>query len=127
MTLTSVAIRRPLFMLMVILALVVFGLVSFSRLGLDLNPNVNFPVVSVVTPYPGAGSEAVDRLVTKQIEDSIAGINGIDYIQSSSSRGVSNVTIVFKDGVNADTASIEVERKVNAALGGLPTEAERPT
>src|SRR5438128_716800 len=103
MSLTSVAIRRPLFMLMVILAVIVFGAVSYSRLGVDLNPSVNFPVVSVVTAYPGAGSESVDRLVTRKVEDAVAGINGIDYIQSSSSRGTSQVTIVFKDGVNADS------------------------
>jgi HAE1 family hydrophobic/amphiphilic exporter-1 len=127
MGLTSLAIRRPLFMLMVISAIVVFGLVSYSRLGVDLNPNVNFPVVSIVTSYPGAGSESVDRLVTRKIEDAVAGINGIDYIRSSSTRGVSQVVVVFKDGVNADTASIEVERKVNAARASLPTEAEAPT
>ncbi len=127
MGLTSLAIRRPLFMLMVISAIVVFGLVSYSRLGVDLNPNVNFPVVSIVTSYPGAGSESVDRLVTRKIEDAVAGINGIDYIRSSSTRGVSQVVVVFKDGVNADTASIEVERKVNAARANLPTEAEAPT
>src|SRR5579885_3419788 len=127
MGLTSLAIRRPLFMLMVISAIVVFGLVSYSRLGVDLNPNVNFPVVSIVTSYPGAGSESVDRLVTRKIEDAVAGINGIDYIRSSSTRGVSQVVVVFKDGVNADTASIEVERKVDAARANLPTESDAPS
>src|SRR5437870_6608223 len=127
MGITSIAIRRPLFMLMVILAVVVFGLVSYSRLGVDLNPNVNFPVVSVVTAYPGAGAESVDRLVTRKVEDSVAGLSGIDYIQSASSRGVSRVVVIFKDGVDADKAAIDVERNVSAARSSLPKEAEAPT
>jgi HAE1 family hydrophobic/amphiphilic exporter-1 len=127
MGLTRVAILRPLFIAMVVLGLVVLGGVSYTRLGVDLYPNVDFPVTSVVTVYPGAGPETVEQLVTKPIEDAVAGLNGIDYIQSYSSEGVSYVIVVFKQDVNGNSASIDVERKINGLRGTLPQEAQPPS
>ena len=127
MGLTRIAILRPLFIAMVILGLIVLGLVSYTKLGVDLYPNVDFPVTSVVTAYPGAGPETVEQLVTKPIEDAVAGINGIDYIQSYSAEGFSYVVVVFKQEVNGDAASIDVERKINAVRGALPQDAQPPS
>lgn len=127
MGLTRVAILRPLFIAMVVLALVVVGAVSYTKLGVDLYPNVAFPVTTVVTAYPGAGPQTVEQLVTKPIEDAVAGLNGIDYIQSYSSEGSSFVIIVFKDGVNGDSASIDVERKINSIRGSLPQDVKAPS
>lgn len=127
MGLTRIAILRPLFIAMVVLGLVVLGAVSYTRLGVDLYPNVDFPVTSVVTVYPGAGPETVEQLVTKPIEDAVAGLSGIDYIQSYSAEGISYVVIVFKEDVNGNTASIDVERKINGLRGSLPKEAQPPS
>src|SRR5258708_2670127 len=126
MSLTNIAIRRPLFMLMVIGALLVVGLVSWTKLGVDLLPALDFPIVVVSTPYPGASPEAVDTLVTKRVEDAVASINDIDYIQSSSVQGVSTVIIFFTDKAARDS-SIDVERKVAAIRGQLPTDVKDPT
>src|SRR5438132_1537496 len=126
MGLTNVAIRRPLFMLMVIGALLVVGLVSWTKLGVDLLPALDFPIVVVSTPYPGASPEAVDTLVTKRVEDAVASINDIDYIQSTSVEGVSTVIIFFTDKAARDS-SIDVERKVAAIRGQLPTDVKDPT
>src|SRR5438445_5425902 len=126
MGLTNVAIRRPLFMLMVIGALLVVGLVSWTKLGVDLLPALDFPIVVVSTPYPGASPEAVDTLVTKRVEDAVASINDIDYIQSTSVQGVSTVIIFFTDKAARDS-SIDVERKVAAIRGQLPTDVKDPT
>src|SRR5438445_2331130 len=125
MWLTNVAIRRPLFMLMVICALLVVGLVSWTTLGVDLLPALDFPIVVVSTSYPGASPDAVDTLVTKPIEDAVASINDIDYIQSSSVEGVSSVIIFFTDRAPRDS-SIDVERRVSAIRGVLPTDAKDP-
>src|ERR671937_1978840 len=125
MSLTKIAIRRPLFMLMVIGALLVVGLVSWTKLGVDLLPALDFPIVVVNTVYPGASPEAVDRLVTKPIEDAVASINDIDYIQSSSVEGLSTVIIFFTDKAPRDS-SIDVERRVSAIRGLLPTETRDP-
>src|SRR5438270_13827565 len=126
MWLTNTAIKRPLFMLMVIAALLVVGLVSWTKLGVDLLPALDFPIVVVTTTYPGASPDAVDTLVTKPIEDAVATINDIDYIQSSSVEGSSSVIIFFTDRAPKDS-SIDVERRVSALRGSLPTDAKDPS
>jgi hydrophobic/amphiphilic exporter-1 (mainly G- bacteria), HAE1 family len=126
MQLTSIAIKRPLFMLMVIGALLIVGLISWTRLGVDLLPALDFPIVVVTTSYPGASPEAVDTLVTKNVEDAVASVNDIDYIQSSSVEGLSTVIIVFTDKAAKD-ASIDVERRVSGVRGILPAEAKDPS
>ena len=126
MWLTSTAIRRPLFMLMVICALLVVGLVSWTKLGVDLLPALDFPIVVVTTVYPGASPEAVDTLITRPVEDAVATIPDIDYIQSSSVEGVSSVIIFFTDKAAKDS-SIDVERRVSALRAGLPTDAKDPS
>src|SRR5438128_1718980 len=126
MWLTNVAIRRPLFILMVIGALLVVGLVSWTKLGVDLLPALDFPIVVVTTPYPGASPEAVDTLVTKRVEDAVVSIKEIDYIHSSSVESVSTVIIFFTDKAAKDS-SIDVERRVAAIRGQLPTDVKDPT
>src|SRR5579859_1143953 len=126
MQLTNIAIRRPVLMLMVICALLVVGLVSWSRLGVDLMPALDFPIVVVTTAYPGASPEAVDTLVTRNVEDAVASVNDIDYITSSSIEGQSTVVIFFTDRASKDS-SIDVERHVSAVRGLLPTDARDPS
>jgi HAE1 family hydrophobic/amphiphilic exporter-1 len=126
MWLTSVAIKRPLFMLMAIGALLVVGLVAWTKLGVDLLPALDFPIVVVTTNYPGASPDAVDTLVTKPVEDAVATVNDIDYIRSSSVEGVSTVIIFFTDKAAKDS-SIDVERRVSALRATLPTDAKDPS
>lgn len=126
MWLTSTAIKRPLFMLMVIGALLVVGLVSWTKLGVDLLPALDFPIVVVTTPYPGASPDAVDTLVTRPVEDAVATINDIDYIQATSVEGSSTVVIFFTDKAAKDS-SIDVERRVSALRGSLPQDAKDPS
>ncbi len=126
MWLTSLAIKRPLFMLMVIGALLVVGLVSWTKLGVDLLPALDFPIVVVNTSFPGASPDAVDTLITKPVEDAVATINDIDYIQSTSVEGQSTVIIFFTDKAAKDS-SIDVERRVSALRAALPTDAKDPS
>src|SRR5437868_15010600 len=119
MQLTKISIRRPLFILMVIGALLVVGLVSWTKLGVDLLPALDFPIVVVSTVYPGASPEAVDTLVTKKVEDAVASVNNIDYIQSNSVEGLSSVIIVFTDKAAKDS-SVDVERRVSGIRALLP-------
>jgi hydrophobic/amphiphilic exporter-1 (mainly G- bacteria), HAE1 family len=125
--LTRVAIARPVFMLMVILAMVLLGLVSFFRLNAELYPPINTPVVTVLTTYPGAAPEDVRRLVTEPIEDAVAGIANVDVIQSSSSEGSSQVTITFTDAADINVAATDVERRISAVRAVMPQDAESPT
>jgi HAE1 family hydrophobic/amphiphilic exporter-1 len=114
-------------MLMIILGLVVLGYRSLTELQVDRYPAVDFPYVSVVTVFPGAGPEDVEDLVVKPIEDAVAGIPGIDQLFSTSQEGVGFVVIAFKEGVNGDQAAIEVERQVATVRSQLPSEALDPS
>src|SRR4051794_3261601 len=127
MNLTRLAVYRPVFILMVISALVVLGTVSFTRLNAELYPNVNTPVVTVLTTYSGATPEDVERLVSKPIEDAVAGIANVDVINTSSSEGVSQVSILFTDAANVDVAAVDVERRISAIRAQLPTDADPPS
>ncbi len=124
---TRLAIQRPLLMLMAITAVMILGLIGYRRMGVDLFPAVNFPVVLVSVPYPGAGPEVVETLVTKPVEDAVAGLADLDRITSFSSEGLSTVTVQFKDQADPQTVAIEVEKRVNAARATLPTDVLPPT
>src|SRR5712691_6418263 len=126
MWLTNVSIKRPLFILMVIGALLVVGLVSWTKLGVDLLPALDFPIVVVTTVYPGASPEAVDTLITKRVEEAVVTINNIDYISSNSTEGVSTVVLFFTESAPKDS-SIDVERNVSAIRGVLPADAKDPS
>ncbi len=127
MGLTRLAIRRPLTMLMIILGLVVLGYRSLTMLQVDRFPKVDFPFVSVVTVFPGASPEDVEDLVVKPIEDSVAGISGVDQITSISSEGFGFVLVAFVEGTDGNQAAIDVERQVATVRGQLPSEAEDPS
>jgi len=127
MGLTRLAIRRPLTMLMIILALVVLGYRSLTLMQVDRYPKVDFPFVSVVTVFPGAGPEDVEDLIVKPIEDAVAGISGIDQIMSTAREGVGIVIIGFVEGTDGNQAAIDVERQVATVRGSLPAEAYAPT
>src|SRR5688572_13340188 len=120
MTLSSIAIKRPVFTIMVTVALLVLGLVGLSRLGTDLFPDVQFPVVVVTTVYPGAGPSDVENQVTKPVEDSVVSLNGIDRVRSFSREGVSTVLVLFKLETNVQQAAIEVRERVAQARFKLP-------
>src|SRR6266542_5522494 len=126
MQLTNISIKRPLFILMVIGALLIVGLVSWTRLGVDLLPALDFPIVVVSTVYPGASPEAVDSLVTKKVEDAVASVNDIDYISASSVEGLSTVVIVFTAKAAKDS-SVDIERRVSAIRGVLPANTRDPS
>jgi HAE1 family hydrophobic/amphiphilic exporter-1 len=125
MFLTSLAVRRPLIVLIAIGAVLAFGLLAWTRLGVELFPTINVPVVTVATAYPGAGPDAVDTLVTQKIESAVNGLNDIDYINSTSVEGQSTVSITFTEKASSDSAHL-VEQKVNAIRSDLPTDAKTP-
>ena len=126
MNLSAIAIKRPVFTVMVTLALMVFGLVGLSRLGTDLFPDVSFPVVAVNVVYPGASPSEVETLVTKPIEDSVVSLNGIDRMKTYSREGLSTTIIMFKLGVNIEDAATQVRERVSQTRFKLPQEVKEP-
>ena len=127
MWVTELSIRRPLLMLMAILSVMIFGLIAYSRLGVDLFPSVEFPVVSVTVPYPGASPEVVESLVTRPVEDAVSGLADLDSVSSTSSEGVAVIIVTFKDKADPKTVAIDVEKRVNAIRGTLPNDILAPT
>src|SRR5574341_426651 len=126
MTLSDVAIKRPVFTGMMSLCLVVLGVLGVKRLGTDLYPDVTFPVVVVSTVYRGAGPGEIESQVVKPIEDAVAGISGIDKIHSWSRENLATVTAQFKLSESLDRAVQEVRDKVAGVAGKLPREADAP-
>src|SRR5580693_5655430 len=126
MNISEIAIKRPVFTVMVAFALVVLGVMGFFRLGTDLFPDVSFPVVSVTIPYPGASPAEVEQLVTKPIEDAVISINGIDRVRTISREGVSTTIVLFKLSVDVQQAATEVRERVAQTRYKLPTEVKEP-
>jgi hydrophobic/amphiphilic exporter-1 (mainly G- bacteria), HAE1 family len=126
MNLSAIAIRRPVFTVMVIFALVVLGLTGLSRLGTDLFPDVSVPVVTINVAYPGASPAEVETLVTKPLEDAVISINQIDRVTSSSREGVSTVIALFKLGADVEEAATQVRERIAQIRYTLPTDIKEP-
>ena len=127
MWISDTSIRRPVFATMVIVSFMVLGIVSMTRLGIDLFPDVSFPFVNISVVYPGASPEEVETLVTRPIEDAVAGINGVKRVQSSSTESLSMIGVELRLEVDAQNAAAEVREKVAAIRSRLPREVEDPT
>lgn len=126
MSLSAVAIRRPVFTTMVTVGLAVLGVLAFSRLQTDLYPDVKFPVVTVSVPYPGASPEDVEREVVKPIEEAVASVSGLDRIEAQAREGLGTVAVIFTLEADFDQAAIEVREKVAGMRWRLPEGAEEP-
>jgi hydrophobe/amphiphile efflux-1 (HAE1) family protein len=126
MTISDVAIRRPVFTTMLSLTLIVLGVLGYERLGTDLYPDVTFPFVTIRTIYAGASPQDVEEMVTRPIEDAVASISGVDKVFSSSRENVSLVFIQFKLSAELGQAVQNARDKVGIAVGKLPVGAEQP-
>jgi HAE1 family hydrophobic/amphiphilic exporter-1 len=126
MFLSNISIKRPILITMVLMVFLIFGVLSYFALNLNLMPDVEFGFVSVTTVYPGAGPREVETQITKKIEDAISTISGIDYINSYSMENASSVIIRFVLGKDPDIANQEVKDKINAMLNELPRDAQLP-
>ena len=126
MILSDVSITRPVFASVMSLLLIAFGLLSFDRLPLREYPDIDPPIVTVDTSYPGAAANVVENRITELVEDRISGIEGIRYIASSSEDGRSRVTVEFDINRDIDAAANDIRDRVSAILDDLPDEADPP-
>jgi HAE1 family hydrophobic/amphiphilic exporter-1 len=126
MTVSDVCINRPVFTWVLVAIPVVLGLFSYSELGVDLFPDVDFPVCTVTTVLQGASVEEMETTVTKPIEDIINTVSGIDELRSTTTEGVSVVTVQFLLSKNGDVGMQEVRDKVNTILADLPDGTDPP-
>jgi len=124
--LAEICIKRPVFATMLIMALLVLGIASYTRLGVDLFPKVDFPTVTVTTTLRGASPEEVETQVSKRIEEVVNTVSGIDELRSVSSEGISQVFIQFVLEKDPDVAAQEVRDKISTVLSSLPKDADAP-
>jgi multidrug efflux pump len=126
MRLSETSIRRPVLACVMSLLLVLIGLVSFKQLSLREYPRIDEPLVNVNTRLLGASSEVIESQVTKPLEDSIAGIDGVDIVTSASRTESSQITVRFKLSKDPDTAAAEVRDRVARVRGRLPAAVDEP-
>lgn len=126
MNISAIAIRRPVFTVMVTVAILVLGLMGFRRLGSDLFPDVTFPAVVVTVPYPGANPAEVENLVVKPIEDAVVSLNGIDRVRAFARDGSGVVFVLFNLGVDVSESANEVRERITQVRYKLPPETKEP-
>jgi HAE1 family hydrophobic/amphiphilic exporter-1 len=126
MFLSNLSIKQPVFATMMMAALAVLGISSYSQLNVDQFPKVDFPIVTVTTRYAGASPETVERDVTRKIEESINTVEGVKHIESTSQEGLSSIVVQFRLEVPTQVASQDVRSKVASIRADLPREIEEP-
>lgn len=126
MSITEIAIKRPLLISVIFLTLIIFGFFGYSLLNYNLLPKFEAPIISIQTIYRGASSEEVQSNVTKKIEDAVSSIEGVDVVSSSSQENVSMVVVQLKQNRDATVAQSDAERKINQIKNDLPDGVDDP-
>jgi hydrophobic/amphiphilic exporter-1 (mainly G- bacteria), HAE1 family len=127
MNLPKFSVNRPVTVLMLFIALIVIGIVSYQGLGLDLLPDMSFPISAVMVSYPGVAPEEIETLITIPLEEAVSTIHRIDTLNSSSREGNSMVLLSFQWGTNMDIANLEIREKIDQVKSVLPDGASEPT
>jgi HAE1 family hydrophobic/amphiphilic exporter-1 len=127
MKLAEVSIRRPVFAVMMSLALVVLGIFSYRTLGVDLMPKTEAPVVNVRVGLPGASAEEIETEITKPIEEAVNTVDGIDELRTNSNQGNGSATLNFVLEKDMDTAIQDVRDKMASVQGRFPRDANPPS
>ena len=126
MNLPKFSVERPILTTMATLVVVILGIVSLSRLRIDLLPDIELPTVSIRTGYEGASPEVMERLVTQIVEEIVATVPGVEEMTSTSSEGNSTVRVSFVWGTNIDAAALDVQAKLEDEINELPDDVVRP-
>src|ERR1700733_13637218 len=127
MNLSQLAITRPVFVTCLLMLLIVLGLFSFKKLPVDLFPDVTLPIVTVQTPYPGAGPKEVETLISKPLEEELGTISGMKTLRSSNREGISIVICEFTLETDVKYAEQQVRDKVSSARTKLPDDVKEST
>ena len=126
MSLPELSIRRPVFMTMVLVLLVLLGIVSYQKMDVNEMPDASYPFVSVSVTYDGAQPEQIDEQVVRKIEEAVSEAKGVRHITSTSTEGSADVGIEFKIGIDPAEAAQDVRDKVSAVRGDLPDGVKEP-
>ena len=126
MGLTKFSLRRPVTTMLVVLALVVFGFSALTTLRLELMPDMDMPILMVMTVYPGADPEAVDELVSTQIEGDVASLSGVDSVMTYSQENISMVILQYDYSVDTNESYLDLRAALDATYASLPDDCQEP-
>jgi HAE1 family hydrophobic/amphiphilic exporter-1 len=126
MNLPDFSVHRPIFTTMVTLIVVTLGIVSLSRLRIDMLPNIELPTLTIRTEYEGASPEVMERLITQIIEEIVGTVPGVEQMTSQSSEGNSTVRVSFVWGTDIDAAAVDVQAQLEDEINELPEDIVRP-
>ena len=126
MNIAGFSIKRPIFITCIVATILLFGLISFKRIGIDLMPSIDFPVVMVSTTYSGAAPEEVANQISKPLEEQLSALANVKHISSTNTEGISTIAIEYPMGTDIDKAAQDVRDKVSIAKASLPDDADDP-
>ncbi len=126
MNLPNFSVNRPVTILMLFIGLILIGLISFQNLGLDLLPDLSFPMSAIIVSYSGVAPEEIENMVTIPLEEAVATIQGVKNINSYSREGSSVVLMEFNWGTDMDVSALNIREKVDQVKGFLPDDASDP-
>lgn len=124
--LAKFSVKKPLTVLVAVILVLILGFVSFTSMTPDLLPNMDFPMAVLMTTYPGASSEEVETTVTKPLEQSMATLENINAVTSSSGENYSILFLEFNDSVNMDAISVDIREKISLIEGAWPESVGTP-
>ncbi|WP_277680380.1 efflux RND transporter permease subunit, partial [Gracilibacillus dipsosauri] len=127
MKLVKTSVKRPVGVIMIVLAIIALGVISVRNLAIDLFPEIDLPVAVVATNYQDAAPQEVEQLVSEPLEGALSSIEGVNTIQSQSQSGASLVIIMFENGTNLDNAMLDVRESVDQVKSALPEGANDPS
>lgn len=127
MKLTEFSVKHPIFTVMIVLIVIILGVVSLSRLPVDLMPDITYPTLSIQTSYENASPEEIEELISRPIEAALSAVPGVESIYSSSSEGNSTVRVTFDWGTDLDDAANDIRDRLDRVIPRLPEEADRPS
>ncbi len=119
-------VHRPVLTTIIFLVVITLGIVSFTRLSIDLMPEITFPTISVISDYGNVGPQEMEESITRPIEEALAAVQGVEEITSSSTEGRSQVRVAFGWGTDLDVAANDIRDRIDRVLGRLPEDMERP-
>ncbi len=126
MRLPEFSIKRPITTTMILLVIMVIAFISLQRIPVDMLPEFDFPVVAVITQYPGVAPEEIEKLITEHIEEQVAAVDAVKKVKAASLEGASLLMVEFEWGTDLDSAAQDVRNRVELALESLPDDVKRP-
>ncbi len=123
---TQESVKRPILTTIIFLVIIILGAISFSRLSIDLMPEITYPTISVITTYSDVGPQEMEELVTRPMEEALAAVQGVEQINSTSAEGRSQVRISFAWGTDLDVATNDIRDRLDRIASRLPDDADTP-